>query len=50
VLTGGQLKDRYNYAGRFRLETAGDPHDLDNKKQAWLDLWHDEAGCTFQAS
>jgi putative transposase len=50
ILVGSELKDRYDYTGRLRLEIAGNPNWPDYEKQGRLDLWHDETESTFRAS
>jgi putative transposase len=50
ILVGSELKDRYDYTGRLRLEIAGDPNWPNYEKQGRLDLWYDETDSTFRAS
>ncbi|WP_254524957.1 RNA-guided endonuclease InsQ/TnpB family protein [Natrinema caseinilyticum] len=50
ILVGKELKDRYDYTGRLRLEIAGDLNWPDYDRQGRLDLWYDETDSTFRAS
>jgi len=50
ILVGNELTDRYDHAGRLRLELVGDPNRSVPTKQGRLELWYDETDSTVRAS